>query len=264
MLAGREIENNVLLSVLDGLASGQIRNEQLLLLAIRRDSGELAGVVLRTPPAPLVISTMPDEACALAAAELVRRKLFPMTIVGPRTPMDALLLALAHTHAAQIESMADLGLFALSRVIPPAATPGTMRRANEGDLDQVAAMMEAFQHEAQPGHARRAQRDAAKLAIARGQVFLWQHDGEVVCLARVGRRLGDWAAISGVYTPPVMRRAGYASALVAALSQHLLDAGLKRTCLFTDLANATSNAIYQRVGYERIGDAREVHVTLPA
>jgi predicted GNAT family acetyltransferase len=58
--------------------------------------------------------------------------------------------------------------------------------------------------------------------------------------------------IGPVYTPPQYRGKGYASANVAALSQRLLDSGRKFCYLFTDLANPTSNKIYQKIGYEQV------------
>jgi predicted GNAT family acetyltransferase len=63
--------------------------------------------------------------------------------------------------------------------------------------------------------------------------------------------------VGAVYTPPAMRRRGYASALVAALSQEQLDAGKKFCFLYTDLANPTSNKIYQDIGYEPVCDVDE-------
>jgi predicted GNAT family acetyltransferase len=57
-----------------------------------------------------------------------------------------------------------------------------------------------------------------------------------------------------VYTPPGLRGRGYASALVAAVSQAQLDAGRTFVFLFTDLANPTANHIYQAIGYERVRD----------
>ncbi len=53
------------------------------------------------------------------------------------------------------------------------------------------------------------------------------------------------------------RRQGYASSCVAALSQTLLDQGRKYCFLFTDLANPTSNHIYQAIGYQPICDMNE-------
>jgi len=55
-----------------------------------------------------------------------------------------------------------------------------------------------------------------------------------------------------VYTPPAYRRRGYASACGAALSQLILDAGRRFCFLYTDLANPTSNQIYQQIGYEHV------------
>jgi len=60
-----------------------------------------------------------------------------------------------------------------------------------------------------------------------------------------------------VYTPPEFRGRGYASALVAALSQAMLDAGYHFCTLFTDLANPTSNHIYQAIGYQPVCDTDE-------
>jgi uncharacterized protein len=60
--------------------------------------------------------------------------------------------------------------------------------------------------------------------------------------------------ISPVYTPPEHRRKGYAISCVATLSQMLLDKGNKYCFLFTDLANPTSNSIYQKIGYQPICD----------
>lgn len=48
--------------------------------------------------------------------------------------------------------------------------------------------------------------------------------------------------------------AAYASALTAAASQDQLDAGRTYCFLFTDLANPTSNHIYQQIGYEPVSD----------
>ena len=60
--------------------------------------------------------------------------------------------------------------------------------------------------------------------------------------------------IGPVYTPPAQRRKGYASACTAAVTQYLLDGGRQFCFLFTDLANPTSNHIYQEIGYQPVVD----------
>jgi predicted GNAT family acetyltransferase len=66
-------------------------------------------------------------------------------------------------------------------------------------------------------------------------------------------------SISYVYTPPEHRRRGYATAVVARLSQEILDEGKQFCSLYTDLSNATSNSIYRKIGYRPIADVIEMH-----
>ncbi len=66
------------------------------------------------------------------------------------------------------------------------------------------------------------------------------------------------ASISWVYTPNAHRGRGYASNLVATLSQHFLDSGKEFCCLFTDQANPTSNKVYEALGFRPVIDFRRV------
>ena len=84
------------------------------------------------------------------------------------------------------------------------------------------------------------------------------YDGEPVSFGGFGGLTPNGIRIGPIYTPPELRRRGYASALTAALTQMLLDRGRRFCFLFTDLANPTSNSIYQRIGFRPIGDYRVV------
>ena len=88
-----------------------------------------------------------------------------------------------------------------------------------------------------------------------GGFLLWEDGGQTVSISGWGGPTPNGIRIGPVYTPPELRRRGYASALVAELTKRLLDGGRKFCFLFTDLANPTSNSIYQRVGYEPVSDA---------
>jgi FR47-like protein len=58
----------------------------------------------------------------------------------------------------------------------------------------------------------------------------------------------------GFYTPPALRGRGYAGGATAAVSQAALDAGATQVVLYTDPANPTSNALYERLGYRPVED----------
>jgi predicted GNAT family acetyltransferase len=62
------------------------------------------------------------------------------------------------------------------------------------------------------------------------------------------------ARVGPVYTPPASRGRGYAAAATAAASRAALDAGTREVVLNTDLANPTSNALYERLGYAPVED----------
>ena len=85
-------------------------------------------------------------------------------------------------------------------------------------------------------------------------LHVWDDGGAPVCLVGVRPAADGVAAIAPVYTPPPLRRRGYAGSAVAAASRLLLADGADVCMLFTDLANPTSNKIYAEVGYRRFAD----------
>jgi predicted GNAT family acetyltransferase len=98
--------------------------------------------------------------------------------------------------------------------------------------------------------------DAADQCLAEpGGTWLWVDRGVPVALARFGNPTPNSARISLVYTPDAHRGRGYASALVAAMTQHLLDAGWAFTTLLADRANPVATRIYRRMGYAPVADS---------
>jgi predicted GNAT family acetyltransferase len=102
-----------------------------------------------------------------------------------------------------------------------------------------------------------------RLASNVSGIMLWEDEGEPVSFAGWGGRTPNGIRVGPVYTPPELRGRGYATALTAELSQRLLDGRLfdggRQFCfLYTDLANPTSNAIYERIGYRRVAESAEV------
>ncbi len=129
--------------------------------------------------------------------------------------------------------------------------------AEERDHDVVRDWYEAFAEEAAPHDPRPDDLDALADRLIRRvgrTIYLWEDDGRPVSLVGAGGETALGVRIGPVYTPPEFRRRGYASNLTAAVSQAQLDAGRSFCVLFTDLANPTSNKIYQQIGYEPVTD----------
>ena len=92
---------------------------------------------------------------------------------------------------------------------------------------------------------------------------LWETAGGPMSMAGATRAVAGQARVGPVYTPPERRGRGFGGAVTAAVSQAAKDAGVGEVLLYTDLANPTSNALYQRLGYEPVSDSVQL-LFLPA
>lgn len=102
----------------------------------------------------------------------------------------------------------------------------------------------------------------AKLLVGEGNLYFWE-DPAPVSMGALIRPTEHGISIGYVYTPPEFRRKGYATAVVAKLSQLALDQGKDFCTLFTDLSNPTSNSIYMKIGYNPVADVMDVYFTHP-
>jgi predicted GNAT family acetyltransferase len=89
-----------------------------------------------------------------------------------------------------------------------------------------------------------------------GNTFvLWDVDGAAVSMAMLRVPAADVSRIGPVFTPLTERGHGYGSAVTAAAADLAHRSGTSDVVLFADLANPTSNAIYQRIGFEPVVDS---------
>jgi predicted GNAT family acetyltransferase len=99
---------------------------------------------------------------------------------------------------------------------------------------------------------QRARDDYQSVAVTRvaaGEVELWWSGGEPVSMAAVSAPAAGVSRIGPVYTPPAMRRRGFASAVTAAAAGLAQAGGAREIVLYADLSNQTANAIYQAIGF---------------
>ena len=143
-------------------------------------------------------------------------------------------------------------LFRLDALVPPVGVAGDAITADESHRELVHDWYAAFMAEAHD--IAQNPREAADRGMAGGTGWLWRNDaGAIVSMAVRRRTLGGSARIGPVYTPPAERGHGYGSAVTAAATRDILDEGAVPV-LFTDLANPTSNKIYQQLGYRPVED----------
>jgi predicted GNAT family acetyltransferase len=264
-LAAREAEHGLILGLAGGLQRGIMPLEEAPLFAVVMDGagGErVVAAALRTPPYHLVIS-MVDE---LEAVDALAGALVGETLPGvsaPRGVAERFADAwTARTGRRASRSMAER-VFRLTAVREPRPASGRMRLAERADRALLIAWIEAFTLEAL-GRSEDAAPAVDRWLEHRGRrLWLWE-DGDVrVTLCGAGGETAHGIRIGPVYTPPEQRGHGYASNLVAEVSQLVLDEGRRFVTLFTDLANPTSNRIYKDVGYEPVVDFEVIDFIAP-
>jgi predicted GNAT family acetyltransferase len=249
---------SVIGSVTDGLVADPTRYENPRWWA-GRDGDRVVAAFMHTPPHSLHIGLATVEAARGLAEQLAAEGYAPPGVGGLREPAVAFAAVWTRATGARATTVMELGTFDLpARAVLPFEVRGGFRHAAEDDLGLVDAWAHDFHAEALPESVGVAPRLAPH--VADGRVGLWVVDGQPVSMAYASKANAGVTRVSGVWTPPVLRGNGYASAVVAALSNDRIDRG-ERCMLYTDLANPTSNAIYQALGYRRVGDSVTIRFT---
>ncbi len=254
-----EAANSLLLGIALRLKRFPNRIDHAPYLAVVEDDKGIAAAALMTPPWNLGVSSEQED-CA-SALEMVARDLMarnwnvPGTI-GPARVADEFAKIWTTVAGKNYKINRRERLFELRQVNPVSFNSGEMRIASEKDEELVTRWAVEFQKEALDSFGIAEIPPIVQRRIGDREIYLWA-DGEPVSMAARTRPTPNGISIGLVYTPPESRRRGYATSLVAQLSQSLLDSGYKYCALFTDLANPTSNHIYQEIGYKPVCDFNE-------
>ncbi len=258
-----ECVNGLMLSIAIRLAQGHAYGPEPPYMAAAFSDHDLAALALMTPPHKLQLLLMDeyDTASARAIAEDLAAGQWRVPAVLSR---EASGLAFAREWCALQGGTHRLGMqqgiYELRQVTPPVRPPpGRFRQARRRDLPLVAEWAASFHSACRLRTPPDLSVSGAESKIRSGELFLWDDGGPRSMAART-RPTAHGECIGFVYTPPEHRNHGYASATVAALSQTVLDSGKHFCTLFTDLANPTSNSVYQRIGYRRVATVADVEL----
>jgi predicted GNAT family acetyltransferase len=204
---------------------------------------------------------MPVEA-ALELLDLLIDRPGLTGVAGAVAEARAFAAAWAERTGGAVEVDAEQRLYRLGELVPPPGG-GRLRPAVPADRELLLSWFAAFfaevgfeAHDIESMVVRRA---------ADGEVHVWEDAaGRPVALAGLSQVLAGMTRIGPVYTPPELRGNGYASAATAAVSALGRERGASEVLLFTDLANPTSNSIYQKIGFRPLGDSVILNFTAPS
>ncbi|MGC9668773.1 GNAT family N-acetyltransferase [Planosporangium sp. 12N6] len=219
----------------------------------RPERAAVAGVFVHTPPYPAVVTRLPGPAVPSLAEHLAALGRPLSGVNGDREVAEAFAAEWVRRTGGAVHLHQQHRLYRLADLTPPRpAPPGHARIAGTADLDLVLAWWEEFVVEV--GDTPSDRTNVVADRIGHGGVLLWEVNGAPVAMAGVTRPVAGMVRVGPVYTPPRLRGRGYAGAVTAAVSRAARTGGAAEVLLFADLANPTSNGLYQRLGYRPVGD----------
>jgi FR47-like protein len=211
---------------------------------------------LHTPPYPVVLTRMTAGMAAELAGLLAARGHRPGGLNADGTAGGGFTAAWYRLTGDRARVRRRSRLYRLGTLRPPEpAVPGRARVAGPADRDLLVSWLGAFHREADPGPVAAGVIVDERLSY-RG-LTLWEAAGQPVSMAGLTRAVAGQVRVGPVYTPPGLRGRGYGGAVTCVVSRAALGAGVTDVLLFTDLANPTSNALYQRLGYRAVSDWTE-------
>jgi predicted GNAT family acetyltransferase len=253
VMAAAEPENSLVWGIAQTLRDRPGQYPGGAWMATIEDEDFTIGAALRTPPHVLILTRIPSEAVSLLAQW--HHQDLP-GVVGPRETAEEFARLWSSRKGTSSRLGMSQRMYQLNRVEPTPRVPGRARRAGANDAEDLLDWRRAYEAELRTDGPLEEACRRFRAEVEAGNAWLWE-DGPRVCMAVCVGSTPKGIRIGGVYTPPELRRRGYAAALVAEVSRIKLAEGKAFCSLVTDLANPTSNAIYQRIGYRAVCDFAE-------
>jgi len=257
-LRSRAVENTVQLAATETIrvrGAAAFGDEAPLFGWWAAPGGPITAAFMHTPPFGVTLTPSPAGVAAALAETFADRGRFPAWVMADTTTAPAFADAWERQTGQPTRVGRRSRLYRLGRLLPPdPAPPGRARVATTADSGLLLAWLAAFHREADEGGGTDMQRTVAD-RLSYGGLTLWETADGPVSMAGATRAVAGQARIGPVYTPPGLRGRGFGGAVTAAVSQAAKDAGVAEVLLYTDLANPTSNALYQRLGYEPVNDS---------
>jgi uncharacterized protein len=255
-LEAEEAKNNLMLGIAQRTPADAGSTDDSLFLGLFDNNEPFASCVM-TPSQRLVLYARDGariDPVPFLSQHLKSTGAMLPGVIGPKEISERFARAWAREQACSYELNMNERIYTLETVSEIPMVDGNLRPAQASDMPLVKEWIARFTFEAL--HTTLTDDEIQRLVdskLQRGAVFLWD-DGGPVAMAGFSRQTTHGIAVNLVYTPPALRKRGYASSCVARLSRLLLERGNRFCVLFTDLANPVSNSIYQKIGYRPVCD----------
>lgn len=253
----KEAENCLGVGIVDTLINIPERYPNFHLTAIKDEStSQVLGASWLTPPHPIGITDVPVGGLNLLLNFAWTLEVRPSGVAGPVASAERFKDKWLAASGAAVSAKIAQRIYEVKKIHPPSnSVDGELRLANDSDRTLLEQWNVAFAHECKLDYDQHKAKADTAHDLKYGARYIWEVDGKSTSMVGVGGETPNGIRVRWVYTPPLWRGKGFASAAVARVSQMQLDRGKTFCFLYTDLDNPTSNRIYQRMGYNEVCDA---------
>jgi predicted GNAT family acetyltransferase len=197
-----------------------------------------------------------DDAAAIDAFALeTRRHTRLRSFVGPRWCVEGLWERVRTWHRPPVLTRGNQPIYVLfpQALAPPPAV--TVRQATLADAEMVtenSAEMMLGELGYDPRTNRASFGAGIRRAINLGQWWVYIEGQELRFQLNVGAQTAATAQLQGVWTPPAVRKRGYARAALSQIASHLLASNATLSLYVNDF-NRDAIALYERTGFVQSG-----------
>jgi hypothetical protein len=242
--------HTIIMSNVAERAAGTYREEDELgyYVSAHDSDGAVIGAAMRTQNRPVYLGALPAELAEPIADAYLEVLPHLNGVAGDRPAAAAFAKRWSDARGATAIETKGTRLHKLGELTKLEA-PGAPRLMAADEVEMVAA----WSHDGFGDEFGEPDLEWARNHLGSGRMWIWEVDGTPVSMVGYHEALFGVCRVGPVYTPPEHRRNGYAGALTAFVSAEILAAG-NQACLYTDLANPTSNKIYFQLGYRPVAD----------
>ena len=256
LLLERESFHNLILGLAYSIRDKKIEVTGPLYYSILNESNQVIASALRSnDDRPFIVTEMSPDAVDLLIKDLSKSKTSLKAVVGEEVTATYFRDQWTNLNKLNFKINIHLGVYECFKVILPKVILGDLIEATIEHKTILMEYIAGFQRDCFP-QGPIALENVEKLMkrhLDNRSIYLLLKDKEIVSMAANTRSTLNGGTISLVYTPPSLRGKGYASSVVALLASKVMNDGKKFASLFTDLTNPTSNSIYQKIGFNKIG-----------
>lgn len=238
------------------IASGQTGRGEVVLW--RDAAGAVAGLCY----IGLQLVPVVDDAAALEAfADRARRVRSTRMIVGARAAVEPLWRLMREAMPAPRTIRASQPVYAVARAaLRFTRDDAPVAPATLAELDEIAlnsALMIAGELGGDPRRTNADFRGRTARIIEAGWWWRCRIGASLAFMCNVGSTMPQTSQLQGVWSPPAMRGRGHATRALGAICDRLLDA-IPTLTLYVNDFNAPAIALYERVGFARVGEFQTI------